>query len=385
MKNKALVSQVVLLVIDGLSWAAWQQRKAEWERMRAFFQPEEEQQPVRMGVKTSLFSPHTVMQDYCSVAVKRDKPTDRNSSEVAHKRQRTAEESKTEEHKQQQQQQRQPAVNPLEYCLTETEMRDNKYPIVGEEAGFLHSCDHHQLQGDERRQKVEEARQAGMHCIHTQPIEGEDGGSSSSLTPALETEVLAEKMDEEGEREDGEIRESEEVKSEKKEDNEMEDDFVLHTSSHSKSTVTTAASNPPLASHLPSPSASFPALFAIDCEMCYTSVGLELTRLTLIDLAVSYAARYAGSAVLILSPTTTLSTAVSQPLCSPAAPQHYSKRATASSPYYQLQPSSLATVQRTTCVPVRFIISTLWTLRCCFRIHVVRLTRAVCATSCSVG
>ena len=295
-RNKALVEQVVLLVVDGLSWAAWQQRKAEWERLRSFFQQqpvEEQQQPVRLVVKTSLFSPHTVMQDYCSVSVKRER-TEKQRNEAVVKRQRTAEEIRAEEVKQ-------PAVNPLEFCLTETEMRDNKYPLHGdgEEEGYLTSCDHHQLQGEERRRQIEEAREAGVHCIHTQPTPGAD-------------EV---KMEDEGDREEGEIRAGD-AGTAKKEDA-MEDDFVLHTTTSDLSTSKHSSPHPQ-----PQPPSSFLPLFAIDCEMCYTSVGLELTRLTLIDshcrtlldtLVVpanpitNYNTQYSGiTAVLLAGCTTTL-------------------------------------------------------------------------------
>lgn len=270
-KNKALVEQVVLLVVDGLSWAAWQQRKSEWERMRQFFHPEESEQPVRMVVKTSLFSPHTVMQDYCSVAVKRDRADNRGNTDTANKRQKTADEMRADEHKQ-------PAINPLEYCLTDSEMRDNKYPMEGEEEGFLSSCEHHQLVGEEMRRKVEEAREAGLHCIHTHPTQGEEDVKSGGIGAELEMEVLAERMEEEGEREEGEIRAGD--VSDKKE-HDMEDDFVLHTSDSNSTHSATAA--PASAFPLSTSTVSFPPLYAIDCEMCYTSVGLELTRLTVID------------------------------------------------------------------------------------------------------
>ena len=47
----------------------------------------------------------------------------------------------------------------------------------------------------------------------------------------------------------------------------------------------TSHSSPSHPSHSSQPSPSTTAVYGLDCEMCYTTVGLQLTRVSVIDMS----------------------------------------------------------------------------------------------------
>ena len=213
-KNKPMITQVVLLIVDGLTRAVWERWSAQWERVRTFMQPppppkgeakgeatEEggNEQPIRLRIPSSLFANDTVMQDYMSYHIKPVKPygsstpppqTPPSTSPPSHpfpvaspppKRPKT---------------EGTPPPPALHYILTPGQLVENKYPDI-KEPGFLHTCDHHRLDEGERSRQVKAALAAGWYCVHTHPwgVEGEEG---KGVSPQLEIERLAERMEEDG-------------------------------------------------------------------------------------------------------------------------------------------------------------------------------------------
>ena len=352
-KNKALLVQVVLLVVDGLTRSVWSQHSQHFARLTAFIQqqqtlqtqqsvaappagqprPSAEQagddrkehaetefvQPVRVHIPSSLFSNDTAMQDWMAYHIRSVKPRDQHSSSssVTSAAPPTSSLTSTPTSappasassfsmlsptsspppKRPKLEERGPAHPPaLHYILTPAQLMENKYPDV-KEPGFLHTCDHHRLDMSERALQVRASLAAGWHCVHTHPW-GVEGEEVKAVSEDVAVELLAERMEEAEEEQDG-LEDGELVEAHGGEGKGvgMEDD----------------------SSHAEPPS---PPLFGIDCEMCYTEVGLELTRLTLIDSAhrilldsfvlprnriVNYNTQYSGiTAEMMASTTTTL-------------------------------------------------------------------------------
>ena len=313
-RNKALLVQVVLLIVDGLTRSVWTEHSSHFARLSAFVQQQTQMQlqlqqqsqpqpappaqqrpttveagddrkeqaeadsvqPVRVHIPSSLFSNDTVMQDWMSYHIRQQKPRDTNSSSSSTSTpfsssfaspptstppsfiSSPASSPPPKRPKLDEQSSAHPSA--LHYILTPAQLVENKYPHV-KEVGFLHSCDHHRLDERERARQVKASLATGWHCVHTHPC-GVEGQEGKAVSPDVKIELLVERM-EEAEADGLEDGELVEVNGGQSKGDEMEDVSGQHDAS--------------------SPTSSSPPLFGIDCEMCYTAVGLELTRLTLID------------------------------------------------------------------------------------------------------
>ena len=256
-KNKPLIKQVVLLVVDGMTKESLAANVQGFEScFSSFVSPSP--QPVPIVTNHSSFNQSSVMHDYlaCTVDLK-----EREREEKRKKRKLDASGTAVEVNGDDAPpstssspplEDVDPPLRYLKQCLlTRAEMLANKYPLPGVKPDggvgeFRRTCDASNCSlkvKDEEKMEIETdaASQSGLvdvewlaiPCVH-----------AASEAPAVAVSAVA----------------------------------APATSGWGAPLLDTPALPAGSTSSRPSP-----RLLAVDCEMCYTSAGLELTRATLLD------------------------------------------------------------------------------------------------------
>lgn len=333
-KNKPLIQQCVLIVIDGITAErARGEDRQEIERIfKTWQQPSP--QPVPLYTSHSSFNRSSVLADYLSCPIVRDK--EKEKQEAKRKKQRLMDGSALEldvEDEEEEDAAPHPMAHLRQCILTPEELIVNHYPTPEHPNEFKRTCDYWnctlrapsdgtpQMPAAAASDATDPSSQVAelsadwlaLPCVHAIPpktIAADESNTKADDAVASECEEKA-------------------ASSAIEPPKEPTSDAVLEAMPDAESTTAAALTSetdsppspPPTPPAAPTGVASrAPRLFGVDCEMCYTAVGLELTRATLLDdhgevlvdrlvkpprPIVDYNTRYSGMTPAMLADVTT--------------------------------------------------------------------------------
>jgi DNA polymerase III epsilon subunit-like protein len=340
-RSKPLVQQVLLVLLDGVTETHFKTYRADYERVfaphfgadaKAAPQP----QPIRLATAHSAFARASVLQDYLACPIVRDRVAEQQQARKKQRNNAGAAVAIDEDSE------LQPVLTPeqiatqralhLEQCLLNDDvMRTNLYPLPSkaDQILFRRTCTpqdcsmHAQPSASQSPSSSPMKDAASVEAAALTATEIAVRDAASVEDPANEREAPLLPMPSPPAEEQWDAFPCVHVPlPEGSEDAAAAAVTTPAASAANESSSSSSSSSAAAPSESPASSTSSPRLFGMDAEMVYTSVGLELARLTVVDESgttvldelvrparpvVDYNTRFSGiTAPMLESVTTTL-------------------------------------------------------------------------------